>query len=106
MAVTVSAVDLKGLRAYSLKNPIKFKHKYGDIDFNNVPEQMNTVGGIALYKGFVTKERVRRELSGISQEDPITPWMLYKPAPKPVEVVASTAQTVGEAPVGTVTTTA
>lgn len=97
MAVTVSAVDLKALKAYSLKNPIKFKHKYGDIDFNDVPEQLNTVGGIALYKGFVTRERVRRDKEGLSQEDPITPWMLFKPVPKLVE--AGT-----EAPV--VTTTA
>lgn len=100
MAVVTSAVDLAGLRGYSLKNPIKFEHKYGKVDFNNVPPQFNTVGGIALYKGFVAKERARRDLvlaqNPVAEFPEITPWIFYKPVPKPVEVVASTeADTVG-----------
>ncbi len=107
MAVEVKPIDLGALKGYSLKNPVKFEHKYGKVDFSNVPPQFGTVGGIALYKGFVAKERARRDLmlsqNPLLEFPEITPWLFYKPAPKPV--VEAPVQTVGEAPAGTVETT-
>lgn len=95
MAVVVTAIDLNGLKRYRDVNPVKFAWKYGEVDFNDLPPRFE--GLISLYKGFVAKERGRREALGLSHEDPIiTPWTFF---PKAVPVVEAPVEAVAVEPV-------
>lgn len=72
-------IDLQGLKSYKAANPVKFKHKFGDLDLDSVPANFN----IFLYKNKVTAERVRRTVNELDQDSPaITPELF---APKVVE---------------------
>lgn len=92
MTITVTALDLAGLKKYSEVNPVKFAHKYGVVDFNNLPEGFE--GKMALYKGMVARERARRDEVGASQETPeITPWTMF---PAVVQEAVATGHFVGQ----------
>lgn len=68
MNIAEVALSVKELKEYAKCNPDKFKHKYGDIDLDSIPDNFP----LAFYKGLVTKERIRRDMIGESQEG-ITP---------------------------------
>ncbi len=72
---------------YQKQNPIKFVHKYGDIDLDSVPDSFD----FAKYKKQVATERSFRDQNGLPQHDPrrlITPE-LFAPAPTKAEVAAA-----------------
>lgn len=75
-------LTIEDLKAYKKQNPDKFKHKFGDIDLDNVEEGFN----VNLYKYQVTQERVRREQQGVPQDFPITPEDFKVKVAKPKEV--------------------
>ena len=83
-------LTIEDLKAYRKQNPVKFKHKFGDINLDNVEEGFN----VNLYKYQVTQERVRREQQGIPQDFPITPEdfkvKVVKPKAKEVDEVEET----------------
>lgn len=77
MTVVVTPIDVKALKRYKEVNPVKFKHKYGDIDLNSISDDFN----IFLYKRLVVQERVRREANFLSQDEPkITPELFFPKA--------------------------
>ena len=61
--------DLKG---YAKKNPVKFAQKFGDLDFNNLPEGFENM--VPLYKLLVARKRSQAQVTGIPIMEPITPW--------------------------------
>lgn len=82
----VRPVSLADIIKYKAINPVKFTHKYGEIDFNDLPEGFEAK--LSQYKLAVAKERARRELVGMSQDLPaITPWSFFE-RPKAEKVIA------------------
>lgn len=101
MAVETHATTVADLKVYKDKNPVKFLHKFGDLDFNNLPPNFENM--IPYYKRMVVSERVQREMRGADQNIPaITPFIfeVWKPKaevkPEPVvePVVAPVAPVV------------
>lgn len=79
----VNKIGIADLKVYAKKNPVKFVHKYGNIDLDNLPEGFENM--IPYYKLLVARERSARERAGIPQDMPeITPWNILPNIKKPV----------------------
>ncbi len=97
MAVEAHKTTVEDLMIYSQKNPAKFLHKFGEIDFGNLPPNFGNM--IPQYKRMVIAERVRRTTSNLPEDVPaITPWMFapWKKEEVKVAPVVTTTENVGD----------
>ncbi len=91
-------ITIADLKNYKRANPVKFEHKFGALDLDNLPDNF----GIPYYKNLVIQERVRRDAliaQGTPAEffPPITPYIfpLWKPRPAGQGSLAGEAKSVG-----------